>query len=77
MVQSKRDELVQELFNNRTPLFEAHRWRGYEVNDTIVLIAFNGSLGHERDDYLGWEYGHTVRDLSAAVRMIIQIYAGY
>ena len=74
-------QFVQLLFEHDSPLFEAHRWRAYEVRaegkDRIVMIAFNGQLGFEKDDHRGWQYKHTVNNLSEAVRKIIEIYAGF
>lgn len=72
----EEEDMVQRLIEEDTPLFSAHRWKAYQLEERIVMVAFNGQLGFPREDYRGWEYKHTVHSLSEAVEKIIEIYTG-
>ncbi len=74
---------IQKLIEDETPLFTAHRWRAYRVThnapqsgETILLLAFNGQLGYEREDFRGWQHKHTVSSLSEAIETLIDVYIG-
>ncbi len=67
---------ILHLFEEETPLFVAYRWRAYQVGTSIVMLAFDGQLGYLRDNHRGWEYKHTVSNLSEAVETLISIYTG-
>lgn len=68
--------IIQDLIEKETPLFSAYRWKAYQVNSSILMLAFNGTLGYNREDFRGWEYKHTASNLSDAVETLIHIYTG-
>lgn len=67
---------IRKLIEDQTPLFSAYRWKAYQVETGILMLAFNGTLGYNREDFRGWEYKHTAPNLSDAVETLIHIYTG-
>ena len=76
MIRNTKDLMIQRLLEMGESIFSCGRWQAYALESQVQLIAFNGTLGFERNNFKGWEDKGRFNNLSDAITSMVSEITG-